>query len=487
MRWPSFINGSYESQAWTADQEVTINLFPERMESQGAVSQWTLYPTPGVTLITTALASPGRAHFSIFGREFAVQGTSFNEINVSGTVTVRGAVALGASPATISSNGDGGGELFITSGGNGYIFDLGTNILTQIAALNGKATMGDSLDGYFLALDGSASKLYISDLLDGLTWDPTQFAQRTIAPDPWKAMRVNGRYIWLLGEQTSEVWYDTGASPFPFAPYPSGLIYFGIVAPFSAAVGDGTITWLGASRTGDRFVLSASGFTPEVVSDLPRQYIFSQYGTVADAEAEIINLYGHVFYRLTFPAEDVTWYRDATTQKWGMWVTWISEENRFSALRPRWHAMAFGEHRILDAQTGAIYMIDSSVATDVDNRPIRRVRKAPALVAEDERIFYASFQLDMQPGIGTSTGQGANPQVMARFSRDGGQTWGPEIMASAGPIGSYATRVIWNRVGSARRLVVEISFTDPCPFRLVDAYLALGQAIRALRGQQRAG
>lgn len=485
MRWPAFCSGSYESQSWTADQEQTVNLFYERMESQGAISASALYPTPGVTTLATAMSSPGRAHFSMFGREFTVQGSSFNEVDTSGNITVRGTVALGASPATISSNGDGGGELFITSGGNGYIFDLTTAVFTQIAALNGKATMGDSLDGYFLALDGSASKLYISDLLDGLTWDPTQFAQRTIAPDPWKAMRVNGRYIWLLGEKTSEVWYDTGASPFPFAPYPSGLVYFGIAAAFSAAVGDGIITWLGASATGERFVLRASGFTPEIVSDKPREFIFSQYTTVSDAEAEVINWLGHVFYRLTFVSEDATWVWDATTGKWFNWETWISEENRFSALRHRWHVMAFGQHRILDAQTGAIYVMDSSVSTDVDSRPIRRLRRAPALVAEDERIFYSSFQLDMQPAVGTSTGQGANPQVMARFSRDGGQTWGPEIMASAGPIGAYSTRVIWNRCGSARRLVVEVSMTDPVPMRVVDAYFDLGQSIKALGRQAR--
>src|SRR5678815_1592302 len=241
MEFPGFCSGSYEGQSPIADQEETINYFWEPMESSGATSRSTLYPTPGVTELFSVTAAPGRAHFFENGRAYTVEGASFYEEFQSSAPVLRGTVAIGADPATISSNGDGGGELFITSGSNGYIFDKTTNVFTQVAALNGIATMGGHLDGYFLALDRATSKLRISDLLDGLTWDPTQFAQRSRAPDPWRSMRVVGIYIWLLGEVTSEVWYDTGASPFPFAPYPSLLIPYGVVSTFSAAVADGPL------------------------------------------------------------------------------------------------------------------------------------------------------------------------------------------------------------------------------------------------------
>jgi hypothetical protein len=154
--------------------------------------------------------SGGRAHIFVAGREFAVIAGDFIEISQFGIITEHGTVSVGSDPATISYNGDGGGELLITSGGNGYIFTLATNVLSTVAALAGIATMGDSLDGYFIVLDAAASKFYISDLLDGTTWDPTMFAQRTIASDPWTSMIVNGRYVWLLGTETSEVWYDAG-------------------------------------------------------------------------------------------------------------------------------------------------------------------------------------------------------------------------------------------------------------------------------------
>jgi hypothetical protein len=443
--------------------------------------------TPATTN-TTGVAfqptGPGRAHFVENGREYAVEGTLFCEFSQFGVIYPRGYVAIGANPATISSNGDGGGQLFITSGDNGYIYDTATHVVTQVAALNGKATQGGYIDGYFLALDANTSTFYVSDLLDGLTWDPTQFAQRSRAADPWVAMAVNGLYIWLLGEQTSEPWYNAGAT-FPFAPYPSVLVPYGIAAPFTAVVSDGVLRWLGCSRTGQRYALQATGFSAEVISDFPRQWIWSQYATVSDAQAIAFNYLGHTFYQISFPSQDVTWTWDAQSTVWSQWGTWIPASFEYVVWRPRWHAIAFDEHRILDAATGSLYRMAADLTNDVDGRPIVRERRAPGLTAELERIYYAAFELDLEPGLGTSTGQGADPQVMLMISDDGGKTWGNEMWRSAGKIGEYGWRVRWLRLGQARRRVFRVMFSDPVPLRVTNAYLTLGQRPQAMNQQQR--
>jgi hypothetical protein len=388
-------------------------------------------------------------------------------------------VAVDSQPATISSNGDGGGELFITSGTNGYYFTLSTNTLTQISALDGKCTMGDQLDGYFLVLDGSTSTLYISALLDGSSWTTgTDYAQRNVASDPWVAMKVLGRYIWLFGEHTTEVWYDAGTT-FPFALHPSGLVRHGCAAPFSVATADDAIYWLGGSRFGAGSVLCATGFEPKTVSSYAVQAAINGYGTTSDAQAYAYNDLGHGFYVLNFPAEDISWAYDTGTGIWAERGTWVSEDNEYIAWRPRWYARAFGEHRILDALSGDVYRMGSDLLADVDGREIRRLRRAPAIQGENERIFYSSFELDLEPGLGTQTGQGADPLVMLRMSDDGGKTWGAEHMRSAGKVGQYGTRVRWSRLGAARRRVFEVSLTDPIPWRLTNAYLKLGQGVGA--------
>jgi hypothetical protein len=483
---PGFIGPSYISQALTADNEDLINWYSERMESQGATTDMAYYPTPGVDELSRASEGSGRAHFFMDGLEFCVIGSKFIEIDVTGVQTVRGTVAVDGNPASISSNGDGGGQIFVTSATNGYIFDLLTSVFTQIVFLDGKATFGNALDGYFLALDASTSTFYISALLDGTTWDPLDFAQRSIAPDPWISMEVSGRYVWLFGEQTSEAWYNTGASPFPFAPYAPGFILFGIAAPYSKRVLGKDLIWLARSRDGQNQVLSMAGFTPEVISTYPLQFAISNYSTFVDAQGDSYSDLGHNFYLLTFVAVGVTWAYDTETRQWAKRGAYISEEGRYDAWRPRWHAFAFGQHRFLDSESAAVYNVSVNFLLDVDDRPIRRLRRAPALVDELRRVFYSSFQIDLQPATTTViSGQGEDPQVMMRFSDDGGQTWSSEQWRSAGKIGKYDTRVEWFRLGCGRRRVFEVVVSDPVPFRLTNAYIELGQPIEQQGGGQR--
>lgn len=484
MEYKGFIGGSYQSQAATADYERTVNLYVERMESQGATTRAALYPTPGFELLVATNSSDGRAHLFVGGREWAVIGSAFIEIDGDGNITFRGTVAMDSNPATLSSNGDGGGQIFITSGGNGYVWDIGAGTLTQITALNGIATMGDAIDGYFLALNAADGTFYVSELLDGLTWNTgTMFAQRNSAPDPWIALKVYGRYIWLLGDQTGEVWYNAGTSPFPFAQHASGLIPWGTAAPFSLKVCGTALCWLGASKNGAGFVLRAPGFSPEVASTYAVQYAINGYGTISDACADTYNDGGHTFYILSFPKANKTWAYDLEMQLWAERGTWdpASTPGDFGIWRPRCHAYAFGEHRWLHGSGVGVYRMDRSLVSDVDDLAIVRERIGPQLVSELERIYFSEFQLDLEPGLGTASGQGSDPQVMLQWSDDGGKTWGSEVWRSAGKMGQYQRRVIWQRLGHARRRLFRVRMSDPIPWRMTAAYVKATPST-ALRG-----
>jgi hypothetical protein len=400
MRFPSFIGGSYESQALTADCSRTINWFPEMLEDAGATSRAVLYPTPGVEQLSSVAVGNGRGHIYVLGREFAVIGSSLVEVGSSGAATVLGTVALDSNPATLTSNGDLGSQLLITSGSNAYLLDMATNTLSAIAALAGKATHGGYLDGYFLALDAATSTLYFSALGDGASWTTgVDYAQRSLAPDRWLSMIVAGRYIWLFGETTSEVWYDTGQR-FPFAPAPSGFLTYGIAAPYSAGIIGQDVIWLAATATGKTCVVRAQGFTPQVISTFPLETAFHGYSAVVAAVSDVYSERGHTFYLLSFDRNDVTWAWDATTNLWCERGTWLSGDNRFASWRPRFYAFAHGEHRMLDASGGSIYRMSSAYVTDVDGLPIRRLRRAPAINAENRRVFYPSLELDLEPGLG---------------------------------------------------------------------------------------
>lgn len=67
-----------------------------------------------------------------------------------------------------------------------------------------------------------------------------------------------------------------------------------------------------------------------------------------------------------------------------------------------------------------------------------------------------------------------DPQVMLRWSDDGGHTWSNEHWRSMGKTGTYGTRVIWRRLGMTLKLrdrVYEVSATDPVKIAIMGAEL----------------
>ena len=369
----------------------------------------------------------------------------------------------------------------ITSGGNVYYLNLTTNVLTQVSGVVG--TMGGMIDGYFVAFDGTVPQIRISPLNDGSgTWDPTQFAQRSIAPDPWKAMVVDGnRQIWLIGEQTSEVWYDAGAFPFPFVPIPGAVIKYGTVAPFSAAAVADRVIWLSRTTEGAGIVVAARGYLPQRISTHAVEKAIADYArtsTINDAEAMTYQDQGHTFYILNFPSANASWAYDATVADrlgpafaWHRRGVWNPAQNQFTLWAPRVHCYAFGQHLVGTRSSGTIATMDVTFGSELDGSAIRRMRRTAGLFSEHRQITVRNLEFYLETGLGLQSGQGSTPTVMLRTSGNGGKTWSNERRRSAGKVGQYAARVKFWRCGTSRDRVDELTVSDPTPWRLVDAYL----------------
>jgi hypothetical protein len=467
MDYPGFCGPSAQSRTLLASAERSINLMPHRIAAPSAQGRVVLYPTPGLSSFATADNSPCRGMFAQAGRCFAVIGTSLYEVYEDGTLTDRGTVAVDANPATMVTNGDGGDELFITSGDKGYILNLGTNVLTQPV---NDCTMGGMVNGYFVALDASTSTFKISDLLDGTTWDATQIAQRNAASDPWKAMRVKYPVVYLFGEETTDVWYDAGTSPFPFAAVGGVQMGYGIDAPFSAETLGGSMIWLARSKDGAAQVVEAGGYDPTPISTDAVEWAINNYTRTSDAVAYTYQDNGHEYYALNFPSANVTWVFDRTERMWHERASWDSENAAWKAWGPQFHAYAFGKHLVGDSVGESLYHMSAKYYTDTDGLGLRRQRIAPALEGQDrERVYLDRLQVDLEPGVGTLSGQGEDPQIILEVSTDGGQTWTNERWRSAGKMGQYRVRAEWWRCGSGREVIPRITMTDPVSWPILGA------------------
>lgn len=482
MKLPGFIGPAYGSSSLLADPEQLINWYVEQVDSPTPTNPFVYNPTPGLESRISVPRAPIRALYQLpaavdaAARGFFVAGIGFYEFLSDFTVIEHGQLSgVGANPATINFNGDGGGQLLITSADLADSFDLTTNTLAPEPGL--AAFQGGMLNGYGLALDQLTSTLRISDVFDLTTWDPTQFAQRSIAPDPWKAMIVLYPRIYLFGEHSTEVWYDAGSFPFPFEPVQGILIQDGIEAPFSLVTAENAIYWLAHNVNGTARVVRTSGYRPETVSTKAVEAAITSYaeaGRIDDAVAWTYQLDGHQFYLLNFPSAGVTWCYDTGLPPeigWHKRNTWISEQADAIALRAQYHAFIFGKHLVGDRAIGTIYEMRNSYGQDVEGREIRRVRRTPLLTSQQQWIFFKQLQVFLEAGVGTVSGQGVNPQITLRFSDDGGKTWSNAQSLTIGRQGAYTTRVIWRRLGRSRNRVFELSASDPVPYRLIDAFM----------------
>jgi hypothetical protein len=469
-RIEGFLGPSYESQSPLAAGQQTINWYPEQIQIPDR-TQIALYPTPGLSSFATGLASPGRGIFHEDGRVFAVFGTTLYEIASDGTPTSLGTVAEDANPATFSTNGDGGGELFVTSGGNGYIYDLvAGGALTLVVS---GATFGDVINGRFVALDAATSTLRMSASLDGTSWNAAHIIQRSSASDPWTAMILSNNEIFLLGSKTGEAFFDAGASPIPFRQSSASVFERGIGAPRSLSRLGDTIAWLGSSEQGAGRVYRLVGYQPVAISDLGVERAIAAIRAdvgVGDAEGWSYEKGGHVFYVLSFPAAGVTWVYDVTMQAWHQRLKWNTSAAAWEQYRPVFHAAAFDKNLVCDREGGTIYDLSDTTHTDVGGDAIRRLRRGPHLVNEQMRVFVDLYEIVAEPGLGLTSGQGSDPEMMLRYSNTGGKTWSDIRTAKAGKRGAYSQRLRWLRCGSGRDRMIEVSTSDPIPWRIVDAF-----------------
>ena len=391
-----FIGGSAPHESQAIDLQRTVNLYPEIIESGTGKGPKALINVPGLARFCMLPTAPVRGLYTLDSRIFAVGGSVLYELGSGGTITARaGGLINDGLPAQMHGNGY-GGQLQVGSGGCSGILTLSTNAWTPNVRTDAHRT--GFCDGYFLSLDTALSILYSSDLEDGLTWNALAKEPRRSGADSLVAMATLERLIWLWGSQTSEVWYNAGTSPFPFAQFQGGYLEQGIVAKDSVAKCDNSLFWLGTSADGPGTVWRSVGFKAQRVSTHVVARAIASYATISDAVGWSYVDGDHAFYVLAFPSAGACWAYDAATAQWAERAFWDTSTGLWALYKPRCHCAAFGQHLVGDGVTGAIYTLSRTAYTDAGGRPLRRMRVGPYAVAEQKRLFHRGLWLDVETG-----------------------------------------------------------------------------------------
>jgi hypothetical protein len=504
MKTP-ILGSSYVARSVNAADNRMINLFPE-VVPEGGKEPGFLNRAPGLELLQSVGSGPIRALWShqTNGSDFyVVSGTEVYKMTSTSATPVKLGNVIDGGPVSIADNGT---QLFFACNGPSYIYNEATNEFKQITDPDfpGAVTVG-YLDGYFVFNEPNSQRVWVTQLLDGSSVDPLDFASAEGSPDGLVAVNVDHREAWLFGTDSVEVWYNVGGTDFPLQRIQGAFNEIGCVATFSIAKLDNSLFWLGTDARGQGIVYKAAGYNGQRVSTHAIEYAIAQYGNISDAVAYTYQQEGHGFYVLTFPSANATWVYDAATQAWHERAGLVN--GAFTRHRSNCQCNFGGETIVGDFENGNIYKYSLEVYAD-NGQPQKWLRSWRAISTGQntlKRTAQHSLQLDAESGVGLNgftteqvfflvtqdadnliTENGnyiateitssviADPQVMLRWSDDAGHNWSNEHWTSMGGIGRFGQRIMWRRLGMTTRIrdrVYEVSGTDPVKIAIMGAEL----------------
>jgi len=461
-----FVGPSDQARSTNASAQRSVNCYLE-MDNASPRAPIALYGTPGLSLAFTLPTVSIRGSAILGAFAIYVSGSGVYKVDSAYTATLLGTIGTSTGPVGITSNG---AQVLIVDGVTGWLAT--TTTLTQITDVDFPAgvTSADFLDGYFMVTGDGTQLFYINETPNvGGDWNGLDFGSAEGAPDNVIAVKADHREAWMFGAQSIEIYVNTGNADFPLERTGNAFIEFGCVAGKSISKIDNTLFWLGRDQNGEGIVYRANGYTPVRVSTSAIERAMQGYSQIDDAIAFSFQMQGHSFYALSFPTGDATWLFDIASGAWTEWLWRDPSDNTLHRHRAANHLLFNGAHLVGDWETGEVYALSMDTYTD-NGDPILRLRATQTLEAEQKRVFVSSLQVDMETGVGLATGQGSTPELMLRYSLDGGHSWSNLRTASVGAVGAYGTRALFRRLGQGRNRVWEISMTDPVKFAVFGAF-----------------
>ena len=466
---------SYVSRSMNASNNRMVNLYPEAVVD--GQTKGYLQRCPGLKRVADLGFGPIRGFWTFGDYCYVVSGFRLYSLDKSYNFKFIGNVS-GTGPVSMADNGT---QLFIACNGPSFIYNADTGALAQITDVDfpGAVTVC-YLDGYFIFNEPNSQRIWTSELLDGTQIDPLSFASAEGSPDGIRSLAVDHRELWVFGYNSIEVWYNAGTVGFPLQRIQGAFNELGSAAVFSVAKCDNSLFWLGSDARGDGIVYRADGYSGSRISTHAIEWHIQQYGNIEDAIAYSYQQDGHNFYVLNFPSAAATWVYDASTKLWHERQGF--KDGVFTRHRSNFAVFFNHDNLVSDYENGHVYKFDLETYQD-DAYPQKWLRTWRAIDTDRnnlKRTVQHSLQVIMETGVGTNgpDEQSYDPQVVLRWSDDGGHTWSNEHWVSVGKIGATQARAIFRRLGMTLKLrdrVYELSGTDPVKIAIMGANIEMGQ------------
>lgn len=439
-------SGSGYSQK--SNNSLLLNLYPQ-IEEEGSKSTHILINTCGLKLITEL----PKKIIGIYEFLDVVYIATVEKLYsfTNGIYTEIGDVDFSTRTKAIFS--DNGINLVVVAG-NGYYYTPTTDTFGSMDQEGWyPADTVAYMDGYFIFNRSGTGQFFITELFS-VVIDSIDWATAEAAPDDTVGVVIASRQLWLLGQKTCEIWYDSGDAAFPFTRISGAVNDIGCVEYKTIATIKSSITFVGE----DFKVYASSGYTLEPISTPAIEKELTR-ATVSTLTAFSYSEESHWFYSLTINGNK-TYVYDFNTGQW---------HNRESADLNKWiidgafnllnngQPIGYGDKKL--------YTMSIDTLTE-DGIPIKREAITLPVNKTVNRIRIHEAQLDMEVGFTDN-----NALVRLQMSKDGGRTWSNFNEAFTGKTGEHRRRVKWDRLGQVRDCIFKVTIFEDIPIRLIGFYI----------------
>lgn len=486
--FPGIVGPSYTTKSWGIDCQITSNWIPTPINSANAKTKYALYPRPGLKERTFLIGGVDYNYLptqtgtgKIRGSHFTSKGFGTDALGV--LIVVAGDSVYRVDPADengkhvaeklgtvshldgVADMTDDGYTVTISDGSTIYTIDLVTGAFSSLgteAPL--QANSLEYFGGYTLCagqIEGQPSNAFFwSELEDSTVWPALNYAQCEGLADPILCLKRVGSDLFAFGPRSYECFQFIGDKDLPFIRQGGSMGNIGTTSAASVvAIGD-NVFWMGSGVVGSRRAYTNNGYQAVAISTDALEEEWAGYSEFSEATSWTYSQAGYTYYVTSWATDNKTYVYCLESQQWFQASTRVASDDTYNQWMAQQCTYAYDQLFVGDSTTTKLYSISQDFHTDNGTQIVRR-RRSPHMTKGMMTVRHQYATVDCEVGNGLSYGQGVNPQMMLKYSDDGGQTWSADLWLPTGAKGKYRTLVNWQRLGEAKDRVYEISCSDP--------------------------
>ena len=429
----------------------------------------------------------GRAIYTStkLGKMFAVIDNGIYTFDASLTFNLVGTTTTTFGDVFISENNNANGEVVFSDSVNLYVYVNSTNSVTTLLGGGTQPAQLGFVPGYLTYQNGriispdlSTNQWRLSspnEVIAVANWPDTAQYVGAIQTKPDFARACKrfpglGNLLFVYGNTVTEPWQDVGATLFPYQRSTSSNIDYGCLNPATIDDLEDTVCWLGVNDKAGPVIMYSNGRTVDHLSTDGIDFLLDSLTNPIHSYGFMFKQYGHLFYVITFPDDNVTYVYDWKTKQF---FTLTDEKgNYFPAKKV---AFFNNEYYFVSINDGNIYQFGEQFQSynygPGNDQQIPRMRICPEIKLPDQSYFisgYAGFKIE--------SGITNQPQTVAMsFSKDSGSSFSSQQTINLFGLGRRQNRLMFWNQGMSNTLTFKFNFEGFQRFLLTEGVCGVFQ------------